>query len=95
MDEWNQEEPGELQVMGLIARGKLPRETIPRARRSAVMREINGLRRVRGGGRPRTVGHAPGPRGGCRCADCRAQGKAGRGPKRIMGFEVAGEVEWE
>ena len=92
MDDWNQDDPSEMAVMGLIARGKVPKDRVPRERRSALMREINGLRRVRGGGRPRTVVHAPGPRGGCRCADCRKQGKAV--PKRIMGFEVAGEAEW-
>jgi hypothetical protein len=93
MDELNQDELSEMQVMGLIARGKVVRDAIPRERRSALMREINGLRKSRGGGRPRTVEHAPGPRGGCRCADCRTQGSSEDRGRR--GIEYAETVGWD
>lgn len=57
--------------------GKLPRGALTSAQRSEIMRELASRRRAHGGGRPRTVEHKPGPRGGCRCADCRAQGRGG------------------
>jgi hypothetical protein len=87
---WNQDGPEDFDqgesAEGVDARVLSPgrvfgasgrRRRLDGAARAAVSRaaaELNGMRVVRGGGRPRKVEHSPGPRGGgCGCAECRAR----------------------
>jgi hypothetical protein len=109
MDEFSQESLTPFQEIAMWRHKGKDGRLMSRERRSAVMRELGKLRRGRGG-REATVLHAPGPRGGCRCAECRrgggsadrgkgkehAPGSAGQAQKPVsVEFERAAEGEWE
>ena len=70
------EEIGPERLMALWREGKIPKERLDRKARAGIAREMASKRRTHGGGRPRTIPHKPGPRGGCRCAECRGKRKA-------------------
>jgi hypothetical protein len=61
------------QMMAAWRWGKIPRSALDRKARAEIMRQLAKQNPVKSTGRPRTVEHRPGPRGGCRCADCRAR----------------------
>lgn len=62
----------ELTAAETIAAHRWGKVSLDRQTRRVLMRQLRALpRRGAAGGRPPSVPHSPGPRGGCRCADCR------------------------
>lgn len=74
-EEWSQESGAELAEFNRRMAGRRwgRRDGLTGEQRAAMMKRIQAEQVRHQGGRPRTVVHAPGPRGGCRCAECRGR----------------------
>ena len=73
-DEYNQEEDAIGKALAGLRWSKEGKR-LGRREKSAIGRAMVAKRGRSKGGRKRVVEHAPGPRGGCRCVECRRRKK--------------------